>query len=860
MELLERHDPLRRLQAALEEAAAGTGRLVLIAGEAGIGKSSLVDAFAGSAPSRPLRGACDDLLTPRPLGPLRDLARRASEEFRAAMAEGQTLTALLDELGRGVPPRVAIIEDIHWADEATLDVLTYTCRRMPDVPALLILTYRSDELTADHPLTALLGRLPASATERLDLPPLSLDAVAALVGGDHDRATEVLRVSGGNPFFVTELLAGATGSGSEVPQSVREAVLARIADLPDATRELLHLVAVVPGRVETSILARCQAEWANAAIPAERRGILALSGQALAFRHELARQAVLGSLTPLRARQLHRTVLGALVDDPDVDAARIVHHAKNAGDVDALVAYAPRAAREAARSDAHREAIAHYETLVPHEARFSDAEVASLYEEAANEYFLLGRGTPAIEARRRAHARRVELGDAVGIAQNLRWLAYLSWWFDDRVNADRLAAEAHAAITGAVGPEADAERGRVYAMLSQLAMLAQRWDEAEEFGKQAIDLAERAGDTHTLVNALNNVGVGRYTARGQGPETLEQALALALDRGLHEAASRAYINLAFSALLMHDHERCDRTVVSGMAHLLEHELLTSLPDLQAMRARLFLERGDWDAAAAALAEIPERSGEAGVSHVVLETKARLRLRRGDEDAPEAVAVTVDAAERSGEPYRVGPAAVVAAEHAWLMQDMDDVGPLLDRAASMVEQAGFEWLIGEIAVWRQRAGRLVDVPPNAAEPYAHLLAGRPLEAARCWEELGAPYEQADALVATGDPEHLLRALEILDDLGAKPLAALTRAALRDLGVATVPRGPRTTTRENPAGLTDRQLDVLRLVARGLTNAQIADELVLSVRTVDHHVSAILQKLEVSTRAEAARVADELDIQD
>jgi DNA-binding CsgD family transcriptional regulator len=858
VELLERHDPLQRLHSALEQAEGGTGKLVLIAGEAGIGKSSLVDEFASALRTRPLRGACDDLLTARPLGPLRDLGRRASEEFRNALSDGHAVTALLDELRRGVPPRVVVIEDIHWADDATLDVLTYTCRRIGEVAALLVLTYRPDELAPEDPLVAMLGRLPAASTERLDLQPLSLEAVTELAGGDRERAGDILRVSGGNPFFVTELLAG--GPDSEIPSSIREAVLARIADLPESTRSLLHVVAVSPGRVETAVLARCHPNWADAAIPAERRRILVMSGPALAFRHELARQAVLGSMPSLRARQHHAQVLAALLEEPEVDAARVVHHAKNAGEVAALLEYAPRAAREAANSDAHREAIAHYETLTPYGAMIPDDEVATLYEEAANEYFLLGRGTHAIEARRRALARREATGDPVGRAMNLRWLAYLTWWFDDRETAENLIGLARDAIATAEGPAADAERGRVYAMTSQLAMLAQRWDDAEAAGLRAIELADQSGDTATLVNALNNVGVGRYTARAEGPQTLERALALALEHKLHEAASRVYINLAFSALLMREHDRWEQAVDTGIEHALEHELLTAMPDLTAMKARLHLERGEWDDADRMLAARPDRIDQAGTSHVWLETRARLLVRRGDDEAADAVKDAVAAAERSGEPYRIGPASIVAAEHAWLTDRLETAGPLLDRAADMVGRAGFVWLIGEVALWRQRAGCSGEIPTAAAEPYRLLLAGCHREAAACWEELGVPYEQADALAATEDPELMKQALEILDRLGARPLATRIRAAMRRLGVSSVPRGPKAATRENPAGLTDRQLDVLALLAEGLTNAEIAERLVVSVRTVDHHVSAVLQKLGVGTRSEAARVAQELDISD
>ena len=190
-------------------------------------------------------------------------------------------------------------------------------------------------------------------------------------------------------------------------------------------------------------------------------------------------------------------------------------------------------------------------------------------------------------------------------------------------------------------------------------------------------------------------------------------------------------------------------------------------------------------------------------------------------------------------------------------------PRLDQAPAILAGAGTrpgtEWSAGELAVWLRRLGRDVDAPTlPPGSPYALMLAGDPRAGAERWAELGSPYDQALALVDSGEPADVFAALELLDRLGADAVAAKVRRDLRGRGVTGVPARPRATTRTNPAGLTARQVDVLRLVAEGLTNAGIAARLFISEKTADHHVSAILAKLDVPTRREAAVVARRLGV--
>ena len=229
------------------------GRLALVGSEAGGGKTALLrrlcDERRGSV--RILWGACDALFTPRPLGPLLDIAQLTAGELQSVVQSGampyDVTDALMRELNEHAPT-VIVIEDVHWADEATLDVLRLLGRRIESIPALVLVSYRDDELEHAHPLRLVLGELATGrAIGRLKLAPLSEAAVARMAEPYAVDAAELYRRTAGNPFFVTEVLAAGEAA---IPATVRDAVLARVARLDSAPRSLLEAVAVVPPQAE----------------------------------------------------------------------------------------------------------------------------------------------------------------------------------------------------------------------------------------------------------------------------------------------------------------------------------------------------------------------------------------------------------------------------------------------------------------------------------------------------------------------------------------------------------------------------------------------------------------------------------
>jgi DNA-binding CsgD family transcriptional regulator len=236
----------------------------------------------------------------------------------------------------------------------------------------------------------------------------------------------------------------------------------------------------------------------------------------------------------------------------------------------------------------------------------------------------------------------------------------------------------------------------------------------------------------------------------------------------------------------------------------------------------------------------------------------VRARRGDPEVWPPLDEALALAEPTGELPRIAPAAAARAEAAWLEGEHEAVAEETDAPLDLAVQRQASWLIGELACWRWRAGIREEIPPHAAEPYALQMRGEWARAATLWTDIGCPYEAALALADADDDDALRRALAEFQRLGARPAAAIVARRLRKRGALTLPRGPRPATRQNPANLTAREVEVLALVAQGLRNAEIADRLFLAQKTVDHHVSAILRKLGVPTRGHASAEAMRLGL--
>ena len=857
--LLEREQSLASLAGLLAEVRGGSqGRLAFVGGEAGIGKTALLRRFtdAQTAPVRVLWGACEPLRTPRPLGPLLDVAEQTGGALRQLAAgtgrPHEVAGALLDELRRR-GPTIVVLEDVHWADEATLDVLILLATRLRGVPALVLASYRDDELDRADQLRFVLGER-VGRTGRIGLERLSPAAVAELAAPAGIDPGVLYARTAGNPFFVQEVVGAA---GAAIPATVRDAVLARGARLSAAAHRLLDAVSIVPRAVELSLLEELAGADLAALDECAAAGILDPGRTAVAFRHELARLTVEDAMSPARRIALHRSALAALAER-EADLARLSHHAEGAGDETAVLRWAPRAAARAASSGAHREAAAQYARALTFASGLAPRERAELLQRRAHECYLTAEFEDAVEAQREALACLRRDGDRIAEGDALRVLSRLLLFAGRTDEAEPLILEAVELLEREPPGH---ELAMAYGNVSQRRMVVDDLEGAVSWGARALELADRLDDAEVRIYALTNIGSAELQAGREAREdTLERARQLALADDREEHAARASMLLVFGCVRHRAYARALTHLATGLAYCDERGLDTWRLYLLAGRAQLELEQGRWsEAAASAALVLGDRRTVTVARGWALSTLGCLRARRGEPGSQELFEEAHALVHASGELMRIAPLAVARADAALLAGEAAAVGPLTQAAFALALEHRVPTILSELASWRREAGLHDELPLELLTgPYGLALAGDRTGAASAWAGLGCPYEEALALAGSEDEHALRRAAEQLERLGARPAAemVLRRLRMRGVRVAARRRGPRSGA--NPAGLTRRELEVVALVAEGLHNTEIAARLFLSERTVGHHVSSILRKLGVRTRGQAALEAVRLGL--
>jgi tetratricopeptide (TPR) repeat protein len=604
--------------------------------------------------------------------------------------------ALLREL-RARAPTVLVIEDVQWADEATLDVVTMLAARIATAPALVLASYRHDELERAPQLRLILGEL-VRQPGRLKVEPLSPAGVAELAAPHGVDADELYHRTGGNPFFAVEVLATES---ERIAETVRDAVLARAARLTPPARRLLEAVAVIPGQIEPWLLDVLAGDLVDRLDECLASGILAAGRTDVAFRRELARDAIEDATPPHRRLARHRDALAALAGrgPRDADLARLAHYAEAAADAEAVLRWAPRAAERAASSGAHREAEAQYARAL----RFADGLAlparADLLRRYADECYATARFDAAIASQREALDCHSRLGDRRGEGNALRSLSRLLFFaFRTPAEAERLMLEAVELLERL---PAGHELAMAYANVSQRRTVVEDADAAVAWGERALTLGRRLDDSEAVVYALTNTGAAQFLRdQPAGQIQLERALELARRHDLEDYAGRAFLQLVIGAMRHRRLGLAERHLEAGLEYYSERGLDTWRLYLLAWRSRLKLDRGRWGEATEPAAEVQQDPRSAPVARGwALTVQGLVRARQGDAQASEPLEAAHALVEATEELVRIAPVAAARAEAAWLAGENANVPAVTDAALSLALDRRVAWVTGELAYWR-----------------------------------------------------------------------------------------------------------------------------------------------------------------
>ena len=703
-ELLEREHELAALVAAVDDAVDGRGSVVLIQGAAGSGKSRLTAAF-----TRAVEGRAQVLTDP-----------------------GALHTVLHAELDLPGLATVLVVENLQWADDATVDVLRQLARRIHRAPVVLVLTYRNDSAPHRDRLSAVLGEVAGVLdVRRLELRPLSREAVHRMAAGSGLDPDELHELTSGNPFFVTEVLAA--GGTDPTPPAVVDAVLSRLHRLPQRVRRTVEQLAVVPAAAPRWLVEELVSRPVTDLDVAEAHGLLVVEPLAVSFRQEIVRRAVAGSLSGALRVELNRRVLTALGGRADSDPSLLVHHAAEAGDAATLVRLGPQVARDAARSGAHRRAVAVYRRVVDHLRDLSPLDQANVLEEYAIECYVTGSDAEAADAQLSAVGLYETLDDRHALGSALRWLSRM-WW--------------------RCGRAADAEQA----------------------ARRARRLVEGWRDPRGLPHSLTALGSAYWIGgiRAAGQSLVEDSVRAAVTAGDVDEACRAYANLAW--MLIDDLwlEAAGACLAEAVQLAEQAEHLGSLEQLRIIRSFLGFLTGDWDAAMRD-ADLVADSPRPLTRCTSLVVAGRIRIRRGLPGGDELLTSAIRLARDLGA-EQLGVASAGRAESAWLAGDLVRARELAEPAYRRAVETGHSRLErAELGHWLTRAGGTVPAD-DPGHPYTLGNSGLHREAAARWAELGCPYEQAAALAETGHPDEGFAAARQLEALDAGPLARLVRTRL------------------------------------------------------------------------------------
>ncbi|WP_304488712.1 AAA family ATPase [Dyadobacter sp. CY261] len=863
MTLVERSDSLDFLTAQLRKASESEGHCVLICGEAGIGKTSLTKAFyhEHSPTHKVFTGTCDALFSPRPLAPLYDIAMQMGYDLHQSREKAEDRVDLFTKFFHAITATkeqtIVVFEDIHWADEATLDFVKFFSRRIAQTRCLFLLTYRDNEISSRHPLRNVLGEMVAGTYSRLPLYPLSKEAVDKLAEAKGHRGEDVHGISGGNPFYVNEILASYSPG---VPDKVKDSILSVYLKQNESTQRVWEILSVMPTGLEFDHLLNLDPAFEPAIEDSLSSRILNLDKGNLVFKHELYRRTIEQSLSPLRRIALNKQILQSFrgVFEERGQIERIIHLAKNANAHDLVVHYAPVAAARAATIGAHIEASRLYLSAIEYYQGNDMDMLVRWYEAYAYECYLTNQIKDAILYQGKALAVWKDKNDLLKMANSLRFLSRL-WWFEgNREQAEKFGFEA---IDALEGQPVSAVKATTYSNMSQLKMLSDEVDDCLFWGENAIAMAQELHNEEILCHALNNVGtvlLGKKDTSLRGSELLNNSLEIALKNAYPEHVARAYTNLGSTQVISRDYDTARVWLDKGIAYCRERELDSWVKYMLSFKARLALETGEWDEAHRIATGLLENEHQTPVVKIsALTALATVKMRRREAGAPALLADMKATAFLMQEAQRIIPVLTAFLEYEWITGENLIEQETLANAIRLIEQTDNSFHSSEFRFWLKKARNQHLNLPQVFSGFDVTTTAAISEAALFWEQAGCAYQQAQMLFE-GTEKQKKQALILVQDLSAVAVYEKMKQQMQAEGIQQIPRGMQQATRRNPAQLTNRELDILQMLARNLQYKEIADSLFISVKTVGHHISSIFLKLGVNSRGKAISEAHRLGI--
>jgi len=864
MELIERDESLSSLHSGFKKIASGEeGHCFFIIGEPGIGKTSLVKTFLSEVGNDCLKYmvACDSLFTPPLLAPLYDLAFQMKKDWANKIASvssrAELFSMFMEELGNKERPVVLVLEDIHWADEATIDFVKFFARRISRMKCLFIITCRDDEVSQQNALRIILGDLSHDTFSRIQLIPLSRQAVYQLADEKGFDAGDVYSISGGNPFYVNEILASYSPG---VPENIKDAILSVYNQQEEAVKKVLQILSVIPEGLEVNRFAIIKVSGDKAMDHCFALKILVLKNDKIIFKHELYRRTIESSLSPLKRISLNKKLLDLLLSafEEAGEIERIVHYAKNANEKKLVVKYAPLAARKAASVGAHRQAAKLCLTAIEYSEGNDMNQLVELYEAYAYECYLTSKIADAIIYQEKVLSFWQKKNELEKTGNSLRFLSRL-WWFEG--NYDKAMSFGKQAIEMLCNQPSSKAKAMAYSNMSNLKMTLNLSDECIFWGEKAIAIARELNDEEIIAYNLSVMGTSlmvQEPSMQKGLELLQESLDIALKNSYPERIAYAYNEMGSNGVTIKDYPFAKKMLDEGIRYCEENDIYSLKLYMLKWKARAHLETGNWNEAYQLAEMLVKNQTVLPVIKIgALTVIGTIMIRRGDANALPLLLEAKAMALATGELLRIVPVFMALLEYEWITGKIFIEPEILDHTISDFTRSANFSKNSRFYFWLRKARKEHLQAKGSYNGYDVSNATIAKEEALLWEKLGCPYEQA-IILSEGNDDDKRRALSTLKQLGADAVCDKIKMEMRASGIKSIPRGLRESTMKNPAKLTNRELDVLQLLQQSVHNKEIAETLFISAKTVDHHISSILFKLDVKSRGKAVNEALRLGI--